>query len=142
MERGRSGLDECQQISAIVRATLERSTRPIAAAWLFGSIARGEARPDSDVDVGLLLREEPCGTLADLPAELEVELERATGRPAQVVVLNTAPTELAMNVLADGQLLVERDPVSRVDWEVKTLKAYWDLVPLLEIYRRAGEERR
>ena len=26
----------------------------IAAAWLFGSVARGTARPDSDVDIGIL----------------------------------------------------------------------------------------
>ncbi len=47
-----------------------------------------------------------------------------------------------MNVLAEGRLLVEHDPSLRVAWEVRTLKEYWDPVPLLEIYRKAGAARR
>jgi hypothetical protein len=65
---------------------------------------------------------------------------RARGRRAQVVVLNGAPTELAMNALSDGRLLLERDAEKRVACEVRTMKEYWDLVPLLEIYRRGGLE--
>ena len=31
----------------------------IVAAWIFGSVARGEARDDSDLDLAVLLRD-PC----------------------------------------------------------------------------------
>jgi predicted nucleotidyltransferase len=131
-----------EAIERIVRDVVTVSPRPIAAAWLFGSVARGEARPDSDVDVALLLAREPAGTLDEVPGELEAEIEKRVGRRAQVVVLNRAPTELAMNALSDGRLLLERDAEKRVAFEVRTMKEYWDLVPLLEIYRRGGIERR
>ncbi len=48
---------------------------------VFGSVARGEERPESDVDV--LVELEPGRTLFDL-ATLEERLERLVGRPVQV----------------------------------------------------------
>lgn len=130
------------EIPAVVREVVAASSRPIAAAWLYGSVARGEEHAASDVDVALLLAKEPKGTLADLPSELEAELERRVGRPVQVVVMNRAPVELAMNVIADGVLLFERDAARRVAWEVRTFQGYWDLAPLLAIYRDSGRKGR
>lgn len=49
---------------------------------LFGSVARGEERPDSDVD--LLVTLEPGRTLLDL-ARLEDRLEKLLGRDVDVV---------------------------------------------------------
>ncbi len=48
---------------------------------IFGSVARGEERPESDVDV--LVDLDPGGTLFDLAA-LEERLESLLGRPVQV----------------------------------------------------------
>jgi predicted nucleotidyltransferase len=48
---------------------------------VFGSVARGEERPESDVD--LLVELEPGRTLFDL-AVLEERLEALHGRPVQV----------------------------------------------------------
>ena len=47
---------------------------------MFGSVARGEERPDSDVD--LLVTLEPGRTLLDLA---RLELEALLGRPVDVV---------------------------------------------------------
>ena len=49
---------------------------------IFGSVARGEDRPESDVDVLVAL--EPGRSLLDL-ARLELRLERLLGRPVDVV---------------------------------------------------------
>jgi predicted nucleotidyltransferase len=48
----------------------------IAAAWLFGSVARGTARPDSDVDVGILYQEDPPRTLAGIGQVFNLEEEQ------------------------------------------------------------------
>ena len=48
---------------------------------LFGSVARGEERPDSDID--FLVTLEPGRTLMDL-ARLETRLEALLGRPVDV----------------------------------------------------------
>jgi predicted nucleotidyltransferase len=49
---------------------------------VFGSVARGEDRPDSDID--FLVTLEPGGTLMDL-ARLEARLEALLGRSVDVV---------------------------------------------------------
>jgi predicted nucleotidyltransferase len=109
----------------------------IAAAWLFGSVARGTARPDSDVDVGILYREAPPPTLEGVGRVfgLEEDLVEATGLPVQVVDLNHAPLDLIVRVLRDGKLLVDREPLRRIDFEVRSRNEYWDFEPYLRLYR-------
>lgn len=116
----------------------------VAAAWLFGSQARGTARPDSDLDLGLLFREDPPPTLAGLRFDLRDELTEKLGRQVDLVVLNAAPVDLIHRVLRDGLLLVENDRQRRVHFEVKARREYFDLLPVLQLYRqprRAGSPR-
>jgi predicted nucleotidyltransferase len=108
----------------------------IAAAYLFGSVARGTAGPKSDVDVGILYSEDPPHTLEGLGFELEGELEKLFRVPVQVVVLNHASVDLLIRVLRDGKLLVDRDRSTRIRFEVKTRFEFWDLEPYLRMYRR------
>jgi uncharacterized protein len=110
----------------------------VAAVYLFGSVARGTDRPDSDVDVGVLFREAPPPTLAGLPLDLEAALERALGRPVQIVTLNTAPVDLRSRVLRGGRLIADFDPVVRLRWEVATRNEAFDLEPILREYRSGG----
>ena len=108
----------------------------IAAAYLFGSVARGTAGPGSDVDVGILYIEDPPPTLDGLGLELEGELEKLFRVPVQMVVLNHASVDLLIRVLRDGKLLVDRDRSTRIRFEVKTRFEFWDLEPYLRTYRR------
>lgn len=131
-------------IEAKLREFLSRNAERegIAAAYLFGSVARGTAGPRSDVDVGVLYEEDPLLTLEGLGLRLEGDLESLLGKPVQLVVLNHAPVDLTIRVLRDGKLLVDRDRMRRVRFEVKTRFDFWDLEPYLKLYRRMGEERR
>lgn len=113
----------------------------IAAAYLFGSVARGTARSGSDVDVGILYSEDPPQTLEGLGFRLEGDLEKLLGLPVQVVVLNRAPVDLIFRVLRDGKLLAEGNRSKRVRFEVKSRFEYWDLEPYLRMYRRMGGAR-
>jgi uncharacterized protein len=108
----------------------------IAAAYLFGSVARGTARPESDVDVGILYSEDPPQTLEGLGFRLEGDMEKLLRLPVQLVVLNRAPVDLIFRVLRDGKLLAEGDRSKRVRFEVKSRFEYWDLEPYLRMYRR------
>lgn len=63
----------------ITQAARRRGARDVR---VFGSVARGDEGPDSDVD--LLVTLEPGRTLLDL-ARLELELEELLGRPVDVV---------------------------------------------------------
>ncbi len=108
----------------------------LLAAYLFGSVARGTDSSSSDVDVGILLRTAPPGELNSLRFALEGDLERALGRTTQVVVLNHAPADLVHRVLRDGRLLLERDRGARIRFEVRARNEYFDLLPILNRYRR------
>jgi len=116
----------------------------IVAAWLFGSVARGTAQPDSDVDVAILYQEDPPRTLAGIGRVfgLEEDLVEATGLPMQIVNLNDAPVDLIVRVLRDGQLLVDRNPLRRIDFEVRSRNEFWDLEPYLRLYRGQAGARR
>lgn len=123
-----------RQLTELLESCAER--HGIAAAWLFGSMARGTAGPESDVDVAVLLSEDPPRTLAGLKLDLESELEMALRLPVQLVVLNRAPSELAVTVFREGKLLLERDPAKRVEFEVRKRNEFWDMEPILRLYRR------
>ena len=108
----------------------------IVAAYLFGSVARGDDGAGSDVDVALLYQRDPPPTFAALPLRLEGDVERVLGRPADVVTLNTAPVDLCARVLRDGVLLLDRDPSRRIAFEVRTRNVWFDSQPVLRTYRR------
>ena len=110
--------------------------RGIVTVYLYGSVARGTAGPRSDVDVAVLFATDPPRTLAGLHLDLQADLEDALGLPVQLVVLNRANAELVHNVLMDSRLILDLDPAARIDFEVARRREYFDLLPILERYRR------
>lgn len=70
---------------------------------MHGSRARGAARSDSDLDVAAWWRDAP-------PASFEVVLPAGV----DLLVLNTAPLELAGRVAMEGVLLFDDAPQDRV----------------------------
>jgi uncharacterized protein len=69
---------------------------------VFGSVARGEERPESDVD--LLVTLEPGRTLLDL-ARLELQLEQLLGRPVDVVTEGGLREPVRATALRDARPL-------------------------------------
>jgi predicted nucleotidyltransferase len=122
-------------IEQALRTFFQTGGPEVSAAYLFGSVARGTSGTTSDVDVGVLLARPPADGLAGLPLDLEADLERLLGVPAQVIVLNRAPVDLVHRVLRDGKLLVDRDPAGRIAFEVRARNEFFDLKPVLDQYR-------
>jgi len=123
-------------IEAAVRAFFGEHGASLAAAYLYGSVARGTARADSDVDLAVLPMLPSTGTLESLQLDLEGELERRLRKPVQIVVLDTAPLDLVHRILLEGILVHERDRSRRIDFEVRARNEYFDMLPILERYRK------
>ena len=105
-------------------------------AVLFGSTARGQSGPDSDLDVGVLFEAGQEST-----AGLEVALARATGRRLDLVGLDTAPPLLRFEIARDGQLLLERTPHAWVDFRARAMTDWWDWAPTARFFHAAAASR-
>ena len=114
------------------------SRREIQAAYVFGSVATGRARRDSDVDVAVLLARPLKGDRAlAYRLQLMSDLGSALGRlNVDVVILNDAPPLLAHRVLSKGRLVFQRSPSARVRFQVRTASRYSDLLPMFETHIR------
>lgn len=119
---------------AVARCVARRPE--IQAAYIFGSVAQGRARRDSDIDIAVLLgRRIPdaraLGYRLGLAAALGAALRR---NDVQVLMLNDAPPLLAHRVLSRGALVFERSRAARVRFQVRTASRYADMVPAMEQY--------
>ena len=103
---------------------VRRVVPDVDAIYLFGSLARGRTRPDSDVDVAILLspgRTLPPGGLLSTMAELE----SLTHRTVDLSVLNTQ-TQLvhAKEVVTTGVCLFARSQERIRAFEMQVLSEY------------------
>jgi uncharacterized protein len=124
-----------QQLRPLVASLPEE----VVAVYLFGSWARDQARPSSDVDLAFWRRTRSAPTLAEQPYSMEAELERLLGREVDLIELNRAPPDLIHYVLRDGEILLDRDPDFRVRCEIGARATYLDMLPILRRYRAPRE---
>jgi hypothetical protein len=108
----------------------------IQAAYIFGSVAQGRARPDSDIDVAVLLGHHlPDARALRYRLTLAGDLGAALHRnDVQLIILNDAPPLLAQRVLSRGVLVFQRSRAARVRFHVATARRYDDMLPTMERY--------
>lgn len=83
-------------------------------ALLFGSFARGDQRPDSDIDVAV------SGASVD-PLELSSAIARSTGRDVHVIRLNEASIPLLESLIDDSVVLHEGHAGAAASWRARVL---------------------
>ena len=122
---------------------VERSLAEALESWpglrlavLFGSAARGESGPESDLDVGVLFDPGP-----DRAAALEVALARAASRRVDLVRLETAPPLLRFEIARDGRVLLERSPHAWADFRARAMTDWWDWAPTARFLQAAAASR-
>ena len=82
-------------------------TQPVLKAWLFGSFARGEETPLSDVDL-LVVYDDNARVSLLKHAAMICELEKIINRPVDLVEEGTLRPRVAENVNQDKKLIYER----------------------------------
>lgn len=91
-------------LEALLRLPLMVERR-VAGVWLFGSVLRGEDRPESDIDLAIL-----CQPALGLDRAVAMDqVGRALDRDVDVIDLATAPPALVWEILVTGRLVYERD---------------------------------
>lgn len=110
----------------------------VAAAYLFGSRAKGEGGADSDIDLALLgardaLQAGKLDMLADLSA---AGMERV-----DLVLLEGADTVLRFEAVHPNCLVYAREDFHHGSYFSRTIREYFDLVPYLEMQREALKTR-
>jgi len=114
--------------SALLRRLVARLEKEehLAAAYLLGSAARGDLRPDSDLDIALL----PARGCVITPQErlsLAADLEDIAGRTVDLGVLSTSNLVYAKEAVAHGRLIFERDHAARARFAMLVLSMYASL---------------
>lgn len=94
---------------------------------IFGSVASGRDRPDSDVDVGIR-----GGTFYEQQA-LGAEIGGQLGREAHVVDLGHSSEWLRFRVARDGILIHQAEPDAWPLFKARAMLAYWDLAPTISM---------
>ena len=106
--------------------------------YIFGSRASGKARSSSDIDIAVLVNEKTQrDSYFDLRRRLVVPFCEAMKNDAiDVVILNEAPLHLAFEAVEPRNILYERDPAHRIEFEVRVISEFFDFRPLLEVRKR------
>ena len=102
-----------------------QSQTDVIFAYLFGSLAKERHLPLSDVDIAVYLGEdvEIPGTKLEILGELIDVLQTDE---IDLVVLNTAPLPLKMEILQNRKILVDNAPFIRHAYESLTMREYFD----------------
>ena len=120
-------LDLRGQLFTRIRDTLAQWRTPPAAAAVFGSAARGDGTPDSDIDLFLLrpadVTEDESGWAGDV-AELARLIRRWSGNPASII--QATPDQVA-DMINRGEPILDslrRDAIPLTDRGVLDLAAH------------------
>jgi len=104
------------------------SHKEVLFAYVFGSHARGDTGPSSDVDLACFLDSMKNSRKV---SNLHVQLVTETGTvlhmdAVDMIILNESPLPLQFNIIYEGKLVFERDQSRRIDFEVKTMRLFFD----------------
>ena len=96
------------------------------AVYAYGSFARGEEWPDSDLDLAVLM---PPGEPLPDRLGLIARVSRRIGREVDLADLRRAGLDLAMEVIRDGRPLLVRRRDATLQWEAQQMTDYADFQP-------------
>jgi len=109
-------------------------------AILYGSVAAGTARPDSDIDIAVAIDSRtpiPYETLLRISSEIGAR----TGREAQVRDLSQAQGVFLQQVLTKGIVVLQRDSTVRAHLIIRMLDFVEDMLPNVRMIRTRNRER-
>ncbi|MGQ9591597.1 MAG: type VII toxin-antitoxin system MntA family adenylyltransferase antitoxin [Planctomycetota bacterium] len=126
--------------AAIVRALGDRAG--IGALAVFGSRARGDYRPDSDLDVAVLPAEGFARNRLQLQASISAALaDLVPNGRVDVVLLDEAPELLRQRVFESCRIVFLGEPGRWKDLRLRTMREHADREPYRRMLREALRRR-
>jgi len=95
----------------------------IVFAYLFGSLAKGKKNPLSDVDLGIYVKNIKRLDYLSLFNKISQMLNTDE---IDLVVLNTAPISLTGRILQTREILIDKAPFLRHQYESRILREFFD----------------
>jgi uncharacterized protein len=133
--------ESMREVETTVRTEILRSIPDADFVCLFGSFARGEARPFSDIDIAVSTQTEPdILTIGDAAGSIEA----VTGRPVDIILvrgLSERDPELAFKIASEGVLLYERRRHSYAWFKKRAFLSYLDTAYLRSLNQEALHRR-
>ena len=101
---------------------------PVVFAYLYGSYARGDVHPFSDVDIGIYLEKMTPAEALNNELSLALEFDDILGSKTNVDVrsINTMPLLIKGHIVTEGILLYSRNDSLRIEFESSVRMAYFD----------------
>jgi predicted nucleotidyltransferase len=111
-----------------------RACDDVTALFFFGSLGRGELKPLSDLDLGVLLKGNSVKEkMFDRQLDLMEVIARELGTDEfDLIILNTAPLRFAYHILKSGEKVFVKDQRQLGDFHENVVKKYLDF----RYYRR------
>lgn len=112
----------------------------VLAVYLFGSHAEGRSHPLSDLDLGIVLdTKQPYGENLNPVYEALYDLftDVFPDRPTDIVFLQRAGLEIAIDAIFYGEVLFEASAEKRVQFEEGIMLLYADFKPVLDQFDAA-----
>jgi predicted nucleotidyltransferase len=126
-----------QRLLDMAGAALSAALPNAWAIYVYGSFARGDEGPASDLDLAVLLP--PKEAIPD-KLGLLADVARQVGRDVDIVNLRGANLDLVHEVLCHGRQLLVRRPDDVLGWEAERMSDYGDFNPrrseILDVYLR------
>ena len=118
----------------------------ILAVYLFGSEAEKTNTINSDIDIGILLKNKKhLGDTRPLYNAVYSELAKVFNpsfiRELDIVFLRNASLTLQYEAITKGKIIYEEDPVQRADYEEMVINQYMDFKPVLEYFDKIASSR-
>ena len=97
-----------------------KKDKDILGVMVFGSFARGEARPSSDIDVCLILHPKFSGNFS----KKKLEYLSLADDKVDIHVFQQLPSYVRVRVLRDGKLLLSKDYEKLLSIFLRTIKEF------------------
>ncbi|HLE87266.1 MAG TPA: nucleotidyltransferase domain-containing protein [Candidatus Brocadiaceae bacterium] len=111
------------EIKERLQPVLKKYSDRVVFAYLFGSVAKGEATSVSDIDIAVFINPKFKDTFFDIRLSLYSEICRALNtNDVDVVLLNTAGNLMLLgDIIRNGVVIYDSAQDTREEYEVNTL---------------------